>query len=254
MIGLLLSVVWYCAAAAFVVALIALVRPARRLGMSTRRRATVIMAIALAVFVLLSIVPPPVTRVAARMSELDEVAPTYHYAERHSRYINASPERVYNATKTVSAEEIRLFRTFTWIRRFGQPGPESILNAPEHLPLLDVALQSGFVLLSDRPPREIVFGAIVVAPPIARGKGRVTPDLYRTISAPGFVKATMNFRIDPDGTGSRITTETRVHGTDTDAILRFTPYWRTILPGSWILRVTWLDAIRRRAEGLELKN
>ncbi len=77
----------------------------------------------------------------------------------------------------------------------------------------------------------------------------MTPDLYRSLSAPGFVKATMNFRIEPDGSGSRVTTETRVHGTDTNAILRFTPYWRTILPGSWILRVTWLDAIRRRAEG-----
>jgi hypothetical protein len=248
-IGLLLSVLWYSAAAAFVWSVIALVRRGQRLGIPVTRRASVIMAIALAVCVLLSIVPPRVTHVASRASDLDEVAPAYHYAERHSRYINASPERVYGATKTVSAEEIRLFRTLTWIRRFGQPGPESILNAPEHLPLLDVALRSGFVLLSDHPPREIVFGAIVVAPPGSRRKGRLTPDLYRTIRVPGFVKATMNFRIEPEGTGSRITTETRVHGTDSDAILRFTPYWRTILPGSWILRVTWLEAIRRRAEG-----
>jgi hypothetical protein len=29
---------------------------------------------------------------------------------------------------------------------------------------------------------------------------------------------------------------------------RFAPYWRTILPGSSILRVTWLRAIARRAE------
>jgi hypothetical protein len=248
-IGLSLSVVWYSAAAAFVWSVIALMRQGRRISVPATRRASIIMAIALAVFVLLSIIPPKVTNVAPRASDLDEVAPAYHYAERHSRYINASPERVYTATKTVSAEEIRLFQTLTWIRRFGQPGPESILNAPQRLPLIDVALRSGFVLLSDRPPREIVFGTIVVAPPVARGKGPLTPDLYRTIRAPGFVKATMNFRIEPDGAGSRITTETRVHGTDTDTILKFTPYWRTILPGSWILRVTWLDAIRRRAEG-----
>src|SRR5687768_8676578 len=105
-------------------------RPRRRLGVTARRRASVIMAIALAVFVLLSIVPPRVTHVAPRASDLDEVAPAYHYAERHSRYVNASPERAYSAIKTVSADEIRLFKTFTWIRRFGQPGPESILNAP----------------------------------------------------------------------------------------------------------------------------
>ena len=251
MIGLVLSVVWYTAAAAFLWSLIGLVRPARRLGVPTRRRASVIMAIALSVLVLLSIVPPRVTNVTLRTSDLDEVAPAYHYAEWHSRYIDAAPERVYSATQAVTAAEIRLFQTFTWIRRFGQPGAQSILNAPERLPLLDVALRSGFVLLSDHPPREIVFGAIVVAPRTARGTGPLTPDLYRAIRGPGFVKATMNFRIEPEGTGSRLTTETRVQGTDTEAILRFTPYWRTILPGSWILRVTWLDAIRRRAE---LKN
>ena len=253
MFGLSLSVLWYSAAVAFVLSLIALVRPARRLGVSTRRRASMIMASALALLVLLAMVPPPMTRVVGATSALDEVAPAYHYAERHSQHINASPERVYNATKTVSAQEIRLFQTFTWIRRFGQAGPESILNAPEQLPLLDVALRSGFVLLADNPPREIVFGAIVVGPRPADGRTggprrRMTPDLYRSISAPGFVKATMNFRIEPEGSGSRVTTETRVHGTDTNAIVKFTPYWRTVLPGSWILRLTWLDAIRRRAE------
>jgi len=231
-----------------VFSLVALIRRTRYLDVRRRKRASIAMAIALVVFVLLSIVPPSLTTIAARTSDLDEVAPAYHYRERHSRFVNASPERVYAATKAVTAQEIRLFHTFTWIRRFGQRGPESILNAPEHVPLLDVAVRSGFLLLSDHPPREVVFGAIVVAPPARREKGWLTLDVYRTIAAPGFVKATMNFRIEPEGTGSRLTTETRVLGTDTDAILRFTPYWRTILPGSWILRVTWLDAIRRRAE------
>jgi hypothetical protein len=249
-VGLLLSIVWYSAAAAFVFSVVALVRGTRQLTARTRKRASIAMAIALAVFVLLSIVPPRLTTVAAHTSELDEVAPAYHYGERHSRFINASPEHVYAATKAVTADEIRLFQTFTWIRRFGQRGSESILNAPQHLPLLDVALRSGFLLLSDQPPREVVFGAIVAAPPARREKGWLTPDIYRTLAVPGFVKATMNFRIEPEGAGSRLITETRVHGTDTDAILRFTPYWRTILPGSWILRVTWLDAIRRRAEGV----
>jgi hypothetical protein len=58
----------------------------------------------------------------------------------------------------------------------------------------------------------------------------------------------MNFRVQPEGAGSRLTTETRVIGTDAAAIRPFTPYWRTILPGSWILRVTWLKAIADRAE------
>lgn len=43
---------------------------------------------------------------------------------------------------------------------------------------------------------------------------------------------------------------TRVFGTDDRAIRRFLPYWRVILPGSAILRVTWLQAISRRARSM----
>jgi hypothetical protein len=68
------------------------------------------------------------------------------------------------------------------------------------------------------------------------------------VVVPRRVRAFMNFRVEPEGGGSRLTTETRVVGIDAAAIRGFTPYWRTILPGSWILRVTWLQAIARRAQ------
>ena len=94
-----------------------------------------------------------------------------------------------------------------------------------------MATRSGSTLRADEPPRELVVSATV-----ARN-----------------VTAAMNFRVEPEGTGSRLTTETRVSGADSAAIRPFTPYWRTILPGSWILRVTWLQAIARRAELNELQ-
>jgi hypothetical protein len=128
--------------------------------------------------------------------------------------------------KQTTASEIALFETFTWIRRFGQPLPDTILNAPANTPILDVATRGGFALCVDDRPRELVVTA------------RVAPR----------VTAAMNFRIEADGGGSRLRTETRVVGEDAAAIRPFTPYWRTILPGSWILRVTWLNAIARRAE------
>ena len=59
----------------------------------------------------------------------------------------------------------------------------------------------------------------------------------------------MNFVIEPDGPArTTLTTETRVFATDRRTLHAFTAYWRTIFPGSWILRVTWLNAIARRAE------
>jgi hypothetical protein len=249
---LLVSVVlWWGAAVGILVCLIAVVRPMKRLFLPTRRRAAIVMASLVALIVAIAVFPIGMTTIASPVSRIDEVAPAYHFAEKHQRHVDAPPERVYAAMKATTASEIRLFQTFTWLRRFGQPLPESILNAPENMPILDVATRGGFVLLADEPPRELVVASVVAAPRSARGRGPLTPELYRVIQAPGFVKAAMNFRIEPDGSGSRITTETRVTGTDAAAIRRFTPYWRTILPGSWILRVTWLDAIARRAEGNE---
>jgi hypothetical protein len=72
---------------------------------------------------------------------------------------------VYRALKSVTAEEIALFRTLTWLRRFGRPGPESILNPPPHVPLLNVATRTSFLVRPEEPDREIVLGTPVAAPP-----------------------------------------------------------------------------------------
>jgi hypothetical protein len=112
-------------------------------------------------------------------------------------------------------------------------------------------------MLSDEPGREIVLGTLVVRP---RGARLAVPDdpaatarIFANLSAPGFAKAAMNFRIEPGPDGScRVTTETRIFATDPATARRFATYWRFILPGSSLLRVTWLGAIAARAEGVYL--
>lgn len=249
MSGWLLSTVWYVAILLLLMSAIALVRPLRRLRLSTRRRAIVTLFCCGVAIALLATITPKPTRLMTPASRLDDFAPAYHYREVHTKHVDVAPERLFAAVKQVTADEIFLFRTFINIRRFGQAGPESILNPPNDTPIIDVATRTTFVLLADAPPRELVVGTIVAAPPMARDpRIGMTPDLYAVLNGPGFVKATMNFLIEPQaGGGSRITTETRVYGTDDSAIRRFTPYWRTIFPGSWILRVTWLNAIAERA-------
>jgi hypothetical protein len=54
--------------------------------------------------------------------------------------------------------------------------------------------------------------------------------------------------VSPMSGGSRVTTETRILATDDGARRRFGAYWRVIYPGSALIRIGWLDAIRRRAE------
>ena len=101
---------------------------------------------------------------------LDEFALSYEFNEVHSIRVMAPKEGVYAAIKAVTAEEVALFRTLTWIRRFGRAGPESILNPSRRMPLLEVATRSVFSLLAEVPDREIVFGTLVrlACSPISR--------------------------------------------------------------------------------------
>ena len=242
------SIAFYTSVIFALVGAFGMVRPLRRVHRGRRRHAAVMFLLGAAAAYAISWSMPRAQASVAQHG-IDEFTPSFHFRELHQTIIAAPAERVFEAMRAVSASEIALFRTFTWIRRFGRPGPESILNAPEHMPILDVATQTGFVLLHDRPPHEVVIGAVVVAPPgTRRPRGFGIID-FKQLTAPGFATATMNFRVENAGAGrSRLLTETRVFATDRTALRRFTPYWRIIFPGSAILRITWLRAIKARAE------
>jgi len=182
------------------------------------------------------------------MNRLEEFAPAYQFNEVHRIRIRAPRPSIYRSIKEVTSREITLFRTLTWIRRFGRGGSESILNAPSDEPLLDVATRTGFLLLADDPQRELVIGTVVIAP--AGAKRPATPEQFKQLVAPGIAKAVMNFRIEDAGSGvCLLSTETRVHGTDAGARRRFAGYWMVIRLGSGFIRRMWLRAIKRRAEG-----
>jgi hypothetical protein len=109
-------------------------------------------------------------------------------------------------------------------------------------------LRSGFIKLSERAPREIVLGTVVAGPVRSLHHEPTAEDFIR-LSAPGFAKATINFLVERvGGDVSEVTTETRVFGTDARAARSFAAYWRVIYPGSALIRITWLRAIKARAE------
>ena len=242
------SIAFYTAVIFALVGAFGMVRPLRRVHRGRRRHAAVMFLLgAAAAYAIARSLPQ--AQASTAQNGIDEFAPSYHFREVHDTVIVAPAGRVFDAVRAVSADEIALFQTFTWIRRLGRTGPKSILNPPEHQPILDVATQTGFVLLHDRPPDEVVIGAVVVAPPGTRRRQSFGIDEFKQLTAPGFATATMNFRIVNAGADrSRLITETRVFATDRAALRRFTPYWRVIFPGSAILRRTWLHAIKARAE------
>ena len=232
-------------------AALALIRPTTRVGLGTRRRAFRACLGATAAVVVTLGWPTHDIRIASPVSRLDEIVPLYQFTEFHETTIAAPPDRTYRAICAVTANEIVLLRTLTWIRRFGQAGPESVLNPPGDRPFCDVALKHGFHLLVDEPAREMVVGTFVAAPKAARvnAPAQITATTFAGIHSPGFAIAVMNFRLQPLGpTRTGLTTETRVFATDATTRRLFAPYWRVIYPGSSIIRTMWLRAIKRRAE------
>jgi hypothetical protein len=226
--------------------LVCLIKPMRSVRIPTRRRAVAVAGAGVLAVAAGFLLPAAESRIARVESRLDEFTPAWQFSEFHSLRVDVPPDRVFDAIKRVRADEITLFRTLTWIRRGGQPLPESILNAGSRESLIDIATRTSFVRLVDDPPRELVVGTVVVAPPGRREAP--TPELFHKSLPPGFALATMNFIVKPDGRGgSVVSTETRVFANSPSARRRFAAYWRVIYPGSALIRRMWLRAIQRRA-------
>jgi hypothetical protein len=251
-----------------------LIRPPRRLGIASRRRAALVAGTGAALVLAAVALPAPLLRskraprsAGAASSDptaqaapanpadggltgIDEFLPVFQFQERHQIRVHAAPRRIAWAIATVPAEEITLFRTLTWLRHPRLPWSrpeESILAPPPGKPILEVATASGFLPLAADADREIVLGTLVIA---ARSGACDSPRAFKELAAPGYAKAAINFLVEPEEAGwCRLTTETRVFATDASTRRRFGAYWRLIAPGSALIRVEWLRAIRRRAEG-----
>ena len=209
------TILVYAALTAMFLGCVSVVRPLRFLGITSRPFGIVVLLCGVIFFMIGANLPAPENRIAARTTNLDDFMPAYQFAEFHSLRIKTSRERVFVAIRQVTADEITLFRTLTWIRRFGRPGPESILNAPADKPLLDVATRTSFMKLAEEPDREIVVGTLLAAPKGTRLKKDPTPDDFKALHAPGFALGALNFRLEDAANGETVlTTETRVYATD----------------------------------------
>jgi hypothetical protein len=230
------------------IGLMSMIRPITVLRIRNRRVAAFVCGLALTLLVIAIFLPAPRIR-SSNHARIDVFMPEYQYVEAHSTRIHAPVDQVYRSIRQVTADEILFFQTLTWIRSPRLPGTqrsESILNAPGGKPILDVAMNSGFLLLAEDANREIVFGSI---PCCKQGPKLHRPEEFLSFNEPAYAKATMNFLLQSDEPGwTRLTTETRVYAADPFSRRIFTVYWRLIYPGSAIIRSMWLSAIKKRAE------
>ena len=175
--------------------------------------------------------------------------PRWQVDERHTLEVAAAPDKVFSAIRAVRADEILLFRTLIAIRRCGQSGgPESILNAPEEKPLLDVATQTTFLLLEEETPRELVVGTVIAAPRDTRAAGRLTPELFRETLPPGFVLATMNFVVQPNNRGGSLYRLRPASMRTAGLPFASSAFIGDHPPRKRFIRRMWLRAIKQRAE------
>ena len=243
-----LSVCWYSGWFFLALGALCVIRPLKLLRLPTRRRAA-FAAIAGALLAVLTLyVGTGTHRVTQPSSLLDVVLPEYQFNEQHSTVVAAPAERVYKAMLEVAPEEIKGYGLLTWIRCMGRCREDSIMNPASRTPILETAVKTSFKKLAETPNSEFVFGGFVAAPASVVGRPW-TVETFVPLADPGFAKVAMNFRLQPlpDGT-TRLETETRVQATDPGTLRVFAAYWRTIYPGSAIIRVQWLKAIKRRAE------
>jgi hypothetical protein len=118
-------------------------------------------------------------------------------------------------------------------------------------PFLDQLYEGGFIPLGEEPDSELVFGlvgqfwrlAVDESPPIP------SPAAFLAFEDPDFAKVAANLAVLSDNGTIRCTTETRIHVPDPGTRRKFAFYWRLISMGSGWIRVLWLKAIKRKAEG-----
>jgi hypothetical protein len=181
---------------------------------------------------------------------LDRVLPGYDFAERHAREVAAPPERALAAAKDATPAEMRFVRTLFALRSLpARVTRGRALPADPRRPLTNQMREFGFVVLVE-DEREVVLGYVGQPWRLAGGsRPRLgTAREWLDFAEPGYVKAALSFSAVPEGSGTRLETETRIHATDAVSRRRFARYWRVIRPGSGLMRRSWLRAAKRRAE------
>jgi hypothetical protein len=184
---------------------------------------------------------------------IDELLPDFDVNEFHQARIAAPPAVAWAAVEALTPPEVRLAGPLMAIRSLparlrGRSAPSS----SPRIPILEAMQRQGFTRLGERPGEDVALGIVgrFWSLDAMRTLRPITgPEDFVAFAEPGYAKAVMDLRVVPDGDGSRVTTETRIAGTDAEATKKFRRYWFVVGKGSALIRLSWLNAVRRRAEG-----
>ncbi len=167
---------------------------------------------------------------------IDDFMPTYDIASRHTRLVQASPQKLYPALKALDLRRSTLIVGLFRLR--GLPSDALSYGGLERM---------GFTPLAEQPPHEIVLGLVGQFWRIAGGIVRVPPGEFRDFRQPGYAQAAWNMSLTPLGDRTLLATETRVRCTDGASLRRFRLYWSLIGPFSGLIRTEMLRLASQQA-------
>jgi hypothetical protein len=232
-----------------VLGLLSVVRPIRFLGIRSRSRGMLVLAVGAALTITAVLWPTSIVRATGPHQRLDEFLPDYQFREYHEAVARAPIERVIEAARRVSFADMPAAVFLLWVRHMAAGQVEAM--PLDRRPILEMMAHpgTGFLPLDVSDPREVVFG-MAGKPWSNEPPPRVsTPEEFRAFRAPGQIRVAFDIRLVEERPGVvRVSTETRILGNDPGASRVFARYWRVIYPGSAIIRRVWLDAIVARAE------
>ena len=182
---------------------------------------------------------------------IDESLPVYDVVERHRTKVRAPVERVYDAVRRLDLGGSATIRSLFWLRELpARLRPSDRGAAGRRLGLtLDALLEGGFVLLGERPNRELVLGLVGRFWTASGDLQRLDAGGFRDFRRPGYAKAAWNFSVEEQDDGTTLlATETRVLCLDGASRRRFRLYWTLVGPFSGMIRKDVLRSIKRQAE------
>ncbi len=182
---------------------------------------------------------------------LDDVLPDPHFSERHQRRIAAPPAAVWEALQQLRIGDMALSRSLMAVREL----PARLIGRGPSPMVSGRLLEEGPVpVLASEPSRLVVAGGVMQPWKLLGGAEppRLDAAGLRGFAEPGWVKAGVDFVLEPDAAGTRLVTETRVLATDRRTRARFGLYWLLIRAGSGLIRRDMLRTTARRAEATRL--
>jgi hypothetical protein len=105
-----------------------------------------------------------------------------------------------------------------------------------------------FTVMAEAAGEEFVLGIMGRFWMPMGGLVRASVTQLRDPPPAGLAQGFWNFRVEPSGAGTALSTETRVRCGDPVTRRRFARYWRIVRPGSALIRGSLLRHIRQQAE------